>query len=146
MQKKIVQKNVEKRAEKPIETTFDLIGLFDPEISHRKSSKFLTQFFQVLRIEFNDEIQALKGFLYQSLTMLKTCGRITDIFYHLLKDRVVKLFFKTGSFKGRKEEDFFGKKKTLFHLIYSKVIYPTEGKIEKNPCTRSIRLRITEKR
>ncbi|XOD68235.1 MAG: 16S rRNA (cytosine(1402)-N(4))-methyltransferase RsmH [Flavobacteriales bacterium Tduv] len=143
--KKIVKKIVEKRAKKPIKTTFDLINLFDSDIPCRKKSKFLAKLFQALRIEVNDEITVLKNFLNQAPTLLKPGGRIAIISYHSLEDRLVKRFFRTGSFEGQTEEDIFGNKKKKLQPTHSKAIQPDEKEIEKNSRARSARLRIAEK-
>lgn len=144
--KRIARKIIEKRVEKPVKTTFDLINLFSSEIPWRKRSKFFAQLFQALRIEVNDEITVLKSLLNQSPNLLKPGGRIAIISYHSLEDRLVKRFFRTGFFEGQAEEDLFGNKKTPLHPIHSKAIQPNRKEIEENSCARSARLRIAEKR
>ena len=107
--------------------------------------KFLAQVFQALRIEVNDEMRALKEMLRQALQVLKPGGRLAVITYHSLEDRLVKNFLKTGNFEGKSEQDFFGNFKSPFKLVNNKVIVPSEEEIERNPRSRSAKLRIAEK-
>jgi 16S rRNA (cytosine1402-N4)-methyltransferase len=102
---------VKKRAKKNIETSFDLMELFKEIEFDAVAPKFFARLFQALRIEVNDEINALKELLTQSSSFLSKEGRISVISYHSLEDRLVKRFFKTGSFEG--EKDFLGKKKII---------------------------------
>lgn len=110
----LAKRIVKKRAKKNIETSFDLMELFK-EIT---SKKFFARLFQALRIEVNDEINALKELLTQSSSFLSKEGRISVISYHSLEDRLVKRFFKTGSFEGFLEKDFFGKKKIIICNLF----------------------------
>jgi 16S rRNA (cytosine1402-N4)-methyltransferase len=133
------------RMTKNIKTTEDLLDILKPFTGKDKEKKFLAQVFQALRIEVNDEMSALRKMLEHTLTVLKPGGRLVVITYHSLEDRVVKNFMKTGNYKGEAEHDFYGNLHTPFYLINSKVIVPREEEVEKNPRSRSAKLRIAEK-
>jgi len=104
----------------------------------------MAQVFQAIRIEINNEMEALRRFLTQSQTVLKPGGRLVILTYHSLEDRLVKNFLKSGNFEGKVEQDFFGNKKTPFRLVNNKVIVPDEEEIANNPRSRSAKLRIAE--
>lgn len=136
---------VKAREEKPIQTTDDLLAVVRKFIKPAQEKKELAQVFQALRIEVNNEIEVLKSLLMQSLKVLKPGGRICVLTYHSLEDRIVKNFFKSGNIEGKIEKDFFGKVNTPFKLINNKVIIPSDEEIERNPRSRSAKLRIAEK-
>jgi 16S rRNA (cytosine1402-N4)-methyltransferase len=133
------------RAKKAIRTTQDFLDILKPFFSREKEKKQLAQAFQALRIEVNGEMDALKEMLTQASGLLKPGGRLAVITYHSLEDRLVKNFFKTGNFEGIVEKDFYGNIITPFQTINNKVIIPDEAEIEKNPRSRSAKLRIVEK-
>lgn len=110
-----------------------------------KESRYLAQVFQALRIEVNDEINALKEFLQQSYDVLKPGGRLVVISFHSLEDRLVKDFMRSGNFTGENEKDFFGNTTKVFKLITKKPIEPTAEEQKNNPRSRSAKLRIAEK-
>lgn len=131
---------------KPILTSGDLLEIVTPFIGRDKEKKFLAQVFQALRIEVNDEMGALREMLGASLKVLRPGGRLVVITYHSLEDRLVKNFLKTGNFEGKVEQDFFGNVRSPFKLLSGKVITPSKEEIERNPRSRSAKLRIAEKR
>lgn len=131
---------------KPILTSGDLLEIVTPFIGRDKEKKFLAQVFQALRIEVNDEMRALREMLGASLRVLRSGGRLVVITYHSLEDRLVKNFLKTGNFEGKVEQDFFGNVRSPFKLLSGKVITPSKEEIERNPRSRSAKLRIAEKR
>ena len=90
-------------------------------------------------------METLKEMLEQSLDILKAGGRLVVITYHSLEDRLVKNFLKTGNFEGKIEKDIFGNFETPFRLINNKVIVPSKEEEERNPRSRSAKLRIAEK-
>ena len=143
--RKMAHAIVSARAKNTIETTGDLLGVVKPFIKPSAEKKELAQVFQALRIEVNDEIAVLKRLLQSSLKVLKPGGRLVVLTYHSLEDRLVKNFMKSGNVEGKVEKDFFGRVNTPFKLINNKVILPTEEEIERNPRSRSAKLRIAER-
>lgn len=129
------------RKERPIQTTADLVAAVAPCTPKKNESKFLTKLFQALRIEVNGEMEALKMALEQSLKMLRPGGRLVVISYHSLEDRLVKNFLKSGNFEGQIEKDFFGRSTTPFELVTRKAVVPTEEELNRNPRSRSAKLR-----
>ncbi|MBO7330226.1 MAG: 16S rRNA (cytosine(1402)-N(4))-methyltransferase, partial [Alistipes sp.] len=107
----------------------------------RDESKFLTKLFQALRIEVNGEMEALKMALEQSLKVLKPGGRLVVISYHSLEDRLVKNFMRSGNFEGKIKQDFFGKVETPFEVVTRKAVVPSSEEVERNPRSRSAKLR-----
>ena len=108
--------------------------------------KYFAQVFQALRIEVNDELGALKEMLEQVPGVLNSGGRVAVITFHSIEDRLVKVFFKEGSFEERDEFDLYGGgKKTVLNVITKKPIEPSEEEIKRNPRSRSAKLRIAEK-
>lgn len=137
---------VKQRSIKPFRIVSDLLELVAPMAGKGpKEKQFLAQVFQALRIEVNEEMDALKDMLSQALDLLKPGGRISVISYHSLEDRLVKNFFKTGNFEGKMVKDFYGNIETPFRLVNNKVIVPNDAEIERNPRARSAKLRIAEK-
>ncbi|MDR2388893.1 MAG: 16S rRNA (cytosine(1402)-N(4))-methyltransferase RsmH [Tannerellaceae bacterium] len=131
---------------KKIETIEDLMEQLKPFTGKDKEKKNLAQVFQALRIEVNDELDALKEMLQQTLRVLKPDGRLVVITYHSLEDRIVKGFMRTGNVNGKIEQDFYGNVHTPFRLINHKVILPSEDEVQRNPRSRSAKLRIAGKK
>lgn len=143
--RRIASAIVKARSNKPLERVEDLLAVVRPLIKPAQEKKELAQVFQALRIEVNNEIDVLKSLLQQALKVLKPGGRISVLTYHSLEDRIVKNFFKTGNIEGKIEKDFFGRVNTPFRLVNNKVIVPSDEEIERNPRSRSAKLRIAEK-
>lgn len=143
--RKIAATIVQKRTEGKITDIENLLEIVYPLINRKQEKKELAQLFQALRIEVNQEMDSLRKMLSQTTELLKPGGRIAILTYHSLEDRLVKNFFKTGNFEGKAEKDFFGKINTPFKLINNKVIAPSDAEIERNPRSRSAKLRIAEK-
>lgn len=135
---------VKNRDEKPIDTVERLLEVVKPMINPRQEKKELAQLFQALRIEVNGEIDALRSFLEQSLKVLKPGGRLAVITYHSLEDRLVKNFMKSGNLKGEVSKDFYGRNLSPLKLITSKPITPSDEEIERNPRSRSAKLRVAQ--
>lgn len=110
-----------------------------------KENQFYAKVFQSLRIEVNDELNALKEMLMQSKEVLKEGGRIAVISYHSLEDRIVKNFFRSGKFEGEAETDVFGNVQAPFRVITRQPIVPDEKEIGQNSRARSAKLRIAER-
>ncbi len=130
----------------PITTTAELVAAVAPCTPKRDESKFLTKLFQALRIEVNGEMEALKMALEQSLRTLKPGGRLVVISYHSLEDRLVKNFMRSGNFEGRVEKDFYGNALTPFEVVSRKAIAPSAEEVERNPRSRSAKMRVAIKR
>jgi len=143
--KVLVYEIINKREMKAIKTTSDLIEIVEKLIQGKLKNKYLAQVFQALRIEVNDELNALKEMLEQSFEVLKPGGRLSVITYHSLEDRLVKNFIKKGKFEGELEKDFYGNPKLKFKQINRKPITPTKEELENNNRARSAKLRIAEK-
>lgn len=144
--RKIASALVKARSEAPIETVADFLQVIRPFFFREKEKKDMARVFQALRIEVNQEMQALEEMLKQSLEALKPTGRMVVITYHSLEDRLVKNFFKTGNFEGKSEQDFYGNFLTPFKLINNKIIVADEHEQALNPRSRSAKLRIVEKK
>ena len=130
----------------PIETTTQLRDAVQGRLPRGKENKVLAQIFQALRIEVNQELEALSAFLDQCPDVLKTGGRLVVMSYHSLEDRIVKNYTKTGNAEGKEEKDFFGNLLTPYKLITRKPIVPTDEEIARNSRARSAKLRIAERR
>lgn len=135
----------EQRKIKKIETTQELVQTVDKCIPAAKKNKLLAMLFQAIRIEVNEELEALKAFLEQSVDVLKPGGRLVVISYHSLEDRLVKNFMKTGNFEGKPEKDFYGNDMGSLKPVVSKAIVPDDEEIRLNGRARSAKLRIAEK-
>jgi len=110
-----------------------------------KRNRYLAQVFQALRIEVNDEMNALKDMLMQSIEVLNTGGRLVIITFHSLEDRIVKNFLKSGNFEGKIATDEFGRSKQIFKLVNRRPIEASEEELEVNNRSRSAKLRIATK-
>lgn len=136
---------IEKARSSKIETTSDLVDIVTPILPRGKENKVLSQIFQALRIEVNDEMGVLRAFLSQTSDALKSGGRLVIISYHSLEDRLVKNFVRSGRLDGVVEKDFFGNPQTPFRLVTRKAVAPDDQEIEQNPRARSAKLRVAEK-
>lgn len=135
---------VESRKQESIKTSEQLKTVLKQFLQHKKENKVLAQIFQAIRIEVNQEIEALKEFLMQSQDLLIKGGRLSVISYHSLEDRLVKRFIRNGLFEGEPERDMFGN----FEVPFKKVgglIVPSAEEIKRNNRARSAKLRIAEK-
>lgn len=134
------------RNEKAIKTIGDFLEIVKPMFGREREKKELAKVFQALRIEVNQEMEALKEMLYAAAEALKPGGRLVVITYHSLEDRMVKNIMKTGNIEGKAEQDFFGNVQTPFRLVNNKVIVASNEEVERNPRSRSAKLRIAEKK
>ena len=144
--RKLASVIVKRRSVKPFDTIGDFLETVKPLYGKEREKKEMAKVFQALRIEVNQEMEALKEMLYSATEMLKPGGRLSVITYHSLEDRMVKNIMKTGNIEGKMEQDFFGNVKTPYKTINNKVIVPDDNEIETNPRSRSAKLRIAEKR
>jgi 16S rRNA (cytosine1402-N4)-methyltransferase len=144
---------VQARARRTLVRTEDLLQVLEPFFGReadgnrpfRKEKKQWAQAFQALRIEVNGEMEALKEMLVQATDLLAVGGRMAVITYHSLEDRLVKNFFRSGNFEGRVEKDFYGNVHSPFRAVNTKVMVPDEEEMERNPRSRSAKLRMIEK-
>ena len=143
--RKIAATLVKKRAEKSINTIDEFLEIIKPLFGREREKKELAKVFQALRIEVNQEMEALKEMLYSAIEALKPGGRLVIITYHSLEDRMVKNIMKTGNVEGKMEQDFFGNVKSPLRPLSNKVIVPNDEEIERNPRSRSAKLRIAIK-
>ena len=128
-----------------IKTTTQLKEIVSECTPRAIENKYLAQVFQALRIEVNNEMDALKEFLEASLKLLKSGGRLVIITYHSLEDRLCKNFMKTGNFEGKVQKDFYGNVTSPFIMVNRKVITPDDEELKSNSRSRSAKLRIAEK-
>lgn len=139
--RKLAREIVQHRQNKTIETTEDLKKLFS-YIPQFKQNKFFAQVFQAIRIEVNQELEALKEMLVQAYTILKPDGRLVVISYHSLEDRLVKRFLKNGMFEGEPARDIYGNFSKTFDLLQTKAIIPDSEEIAENSRARSAKMRV----
>ena len=139
---------VKARSEQPIATTQDLMRIAESILGRgarnddRGLKKDMAKVFQALRIEVNREMVALRQMLLAATDLLRDGGRLSVITYHSLEDRMVKNVMKSGNVEGRVKQDFFGRVESPFPLVNNKVITPDNDEQERNPRSRSAKLRI----
>jgi len=141
----LVKKILERRDKEPILSTFDLAQTVEPALNPRQTKKELAQVFQAIRIEVNGEMDALKRFLESSAKILREGGRLAVITYHSIEDRMVKNFIRTGNVEGEEHKDFFGRLSTPWKAVTRSPITPSAEEVERNPRSRSAKLRVAEK-
>lgn len=144
--RKIAAAVVKNRNNQRIETTGDLMNIIKVFFERDREKKELAKVFQALRIEVNQEMQALKEMLTASAVLLKAGGRLSVLTYHSLEDRMVKNLIKTGNVEGHVEKDFFGNTNAPLKMVNNKVIIASEEEQTRNPRSRSAKLRIAEKK
>lgn len=134
------------RREGEITTTTALAEIVEPLLNPKSYKKELAQVFQALRIATNDEISALERLLESALEILKLKGRMAVLTYHSGEDRIVKDFFKNGSFNPKPDIDnlIYGTTSSPWKLITAKPVVATEKEVEENPRSRSAKLRVAE--
>lgn len=136
---------VSARSNRPLKTINDLKAALQRYAPRGKENKYFAQVFQALRIEVNEELQALEEFLEQVPDVLKPGGRLVVMSYHSLEDRLVKNFINKGKFQGEVEKDLYGNELKPLRAITRKPIEATPDEIAHNPRARSAKLRIAEK-
>lgn len=133
------------REDKIIFTTKDLKEAVKHHVPPHKKNKILAKLFQAIRIEVNDELNALKDMLSQSVDLLKIGGRLSVISYHSLEDRLVKNLIKSGNFEGQIEKDFYGVPNVTLKSINRRPVTASKEELNSNPRSRSAKLRVGEK-
>ena len=142
---RLAQEIIAVRRNGKIKTTSELIEIGVKCAPKHKENRYLAQLFQAIRIEVNDEMDALEKLLEQSADVLKPKGRLVVMSYHSLEDRLVKNYTKRGSLTGEIEKDFFGNVLKPFTEIVRHPIVPSDEEIERNSRARSAKLRIAER-
>ena len=149
--RRIAKTVVKARSEKSIETTGQLMSVLGVDIANSQDQransqwkKDMARLFQALRIEVNHEMEALTDMLRGAREVLGEGGRLVVITYHSLEDRLVKNMMKAGNAEGRVSQDFFGRVEAPFKTV-GKVIVPSDEEQQRNPRSRSAKLRIAEK-
>lgn len=132
------------REEEKIKTSEQLKKILKRFLPGHKENKVLAQIYQAIRIEVNQELEALKEFLLQTAEVLEPGGRMSLISYHSLEDRLVKRYIRDGVFEGEAEKDVFGRVEVPFKAV-GKFIIPSEAELKENNRARSAKLRIAEK-
>jgi 16S rRNA (cytosine1402-N4)-methyltransferase len=143
--RKVASTIIKARENKAIETTGDLMHITESLFHREREKKETAKLFQALRIEVNHEMAALKEMLYGAQDVLREGGRLSVITYHSLEDRIVKNIMRTGNAEGKVNQDFFGRTVAPFRQISNKVIVPNEEEQQRNPRSRSAKLRIAER-
>ena len=144
--RRIASAIIKTRGQNPYKTTNDLLATIEPFFQRTREKKDMAKMFQALRIEVNHEMDALKEMLMAATELLRPGGRLSVITYHSLEDRMVKNIMKSGNIEGKMKQDFFGRIETPFRLINNKVITASNDEQERNPRSRSAKLRIAEKK
>ena len=144
--RKLASALIKARQASPINTTGQLVELTEKLFAREREKKEMTKLFQALRIEVNHEMDALREMLKGACQLLKPGGRLSVITYHSLEDRIVKNVMRAGNAEGKMEQDFYGKTKSPLHLINNRVTVPSAEELERNPRSRSAKLRIAEKK
>lgn len=144
--RRIASALVKTRQQHAIATTQDFLHVVEPFFKREREKKDMARLFQALRIEVNHEMEALKEMLAAATQLLAPGGRLSVITYHSLEDRIVKNVMKTGNAEGKMIQDFYGRIETPYRLVNNKVIVPTDEEQQRNPRSRSAKLRIAEKK
>lgn len=144
--RRIASALVKARQQHAIATTQDFLHVVEPFFKREREKKDMARLFQALRIEVNHEMEALKEMLAAATQLLAPGGRLSVITYHSLEDRIIKNVMKTGNAEGKMIQDFYGRIETPYRLVNNKVIVPTDEEQQRNPRSRSAKLRIAEKK
>ncbi len=143
--KTLAERIVQQRAVKKLETSAELTAALTPLAPRGKEFKYYAQVFQALRIEVNQEMQALEEFLLQCGEIIEEGGRLVVMSYHSLEDRMVKNYIATGKVYGELEKDFYGNPIKPFQAVNRKPIEASDEEVEENNRARSAKLRIGER-
>jgi len=142
--KTLAQAIVAAKSQQPFQTINDLMTTIEPLIKGQRL-RYLSQVFQALRIEVNDEMGVLERFLKEAMKVLKPGGKLVIIAYHSLEDRMVKQFLKTGNINGDVQRDFYGAIFRPFKIITKKAVLPSDAEIKGNSRARSAKMRVGER-
>ncbi|MBQ9651370.1 MAG: 16S rRNA (cytosine(1402)-N(4))-methyltransferase RsmH [Prevotella sp.] len=145
--RRIASAIVKARASHQILTTGDLEKVVKPLLPPAREKKELARVFQALRIEVNHEMDALRDMLQGATEMLAEGGRLVVITYHSLEDRIVKNVMNAdaGEDRNSSEQLLYGRSRSVYRKVNNKVITPSEEEQQRNPRSRSAKLRVAEK-
>ena len=132
------------RSQRHIETTAHLAEATEQLMRNEREKKDMAKLYQALRIEVNHEMDALRDMLKGTTELLHEGGRLSVITYHSLEDRIVKNVMKAGNAEGKIEQDFYGRISSPYRVV-GKMTMPSQEEQERNPRSRSAKLRIAEK-
>jgi 16S rRNA (cytosine1402-N4)-methyltransferase len=145
---KIARAILEERSRGPITTTRQLSRIVARVKGDREKIDPATRVFQALRIEVNEELQALSRFLAAAVEKLNAGGRLAVLSYHSLEDRVVKDAFRRESgvclCPPKLPVCVCGARRALI-VLTRRPIRPGDSEVRRNPRSRSARLRAAEK-
>lgn len=134
------------RSKGELRTIEQLKAAIAPAMGNDKPAKFYAKVFQALRIELNEEMEALQDFLLQCADVIKPGGRLVVMSYHSLEDRLVKHLIKQGNLEGKVEKDFYGNDLRPFDPVNGRAIVASDAEQIENPRARSAKLRIGVRR
>lgn len=143
--RQIARAVIKRRNTAPFARISDLLELLQPFVGRDREKKDMAKAFQALRMEVNDETGALCRMLEGAISLLVPGGRLVVLTYHSIEDRIVKNYIRSGNAAGKVEQDFYGNRLVPLRAVNNKVIVPAEEEIERNPRSRSAKLRIAEK-
>lgn len=143
--RQIARAVIKRRNTAPFARISDLLELLQPFVDRDREKKDMAKAFQALRMEVNDETGALCRMLEGAISLLVPGGRLVVLTYHSIEDRIVKNYIRSGNAAGKVEQDFYGNRLVPLKAVNNKVIVPAEEEIERNPRSRSAKLRIAEK-
>ena len=143
--RQIARAVIKRRNTAPFARISDLWELLQPFVGRDREKKDMAKAFQALRMEVNDETGALCRMLEGAISLLVPGGRLVVLTYHSIEDRIVKNYIRSGNAAGKVEQDFYGNRLVPLKAVNNKVIVPAEEEIERNPRSRSAKLRIAEK-
>lgn len=141
---KVARAVIAARDKAPLLTTFQLADAVRPALNPKGEKKEMAQVFQALRIAVNSEMEALTSLLAVAPSMLKDSGRAVFLTYHSVEDRIVKNFFRSGNAEGDVQKDFYGKVICDWRPVTRQPITADAAEIERNPRSRSAKLRAAE--
>ena len=144
--RRIASAIVKARQQKAITTTTELVEVLKPLMAYDREKKDLARVFQALRIEVNGELLALRQMLSAATELLRPGGRLSILTYHSLEDRMVKNIVKAGNAEGKVETDVFGHSNAPLEAVNRSVITPSEEEQNRNPRSRSAKLRVAVKK
>ena len=143
--RRVAEAIVRQRKTERLQSVGDLLKVLEPFCKQQRAKKDMAKAFQALRIEVNHEMDALREMLEKSVQLLRKGGRLVVITYHSLEDRMVKNMMRTGNCQGEEQKDFYGNVLSPFELVNRKVITPSDEEMERNPRSRSAKLRVAER-